>query len=55
MGDKCPLSKENACSKYMQDSIYCNKGEWEYCGIHKCHVNGELRRNNFGKTIIRIR
>jgi hypothetical protein len=36
--DKCPLSKRNTCSKYKQASIYCNQGQWKFCGIYKFYV-----------------
>ena len=47
--DKCPLSKRNTCSKYEQASIYCNQGQWKFCGIYKFYVKEriELERVEF--------
>ena len=40
--DKCPVHKQNACSKYEEASIYCNKGQWEFCGIYKFYVKERI-------------
>ena len=40
--DKCPLSKRNTCSKYKQTSIYCNQGQWEFCGIYKFYAKERI-------------
>ena len=40
--EKCPLSKRNACSRYKQTSIYCNQGQWMFCGIYKFYVKERM-------------
>jgi hypothetical protein len=40
--DKCPLSKRNTCSKYKQASIYCNQGQWKFCGIYKFYAKERI-------------
>jgi hypothetical protein len=40
--DKCPLHKRKICSKYQEVSIYCNKGQWEFCGIYKFYAKERI-------------
>lgn len=40
--EKCPLSKRNICSKYKQASIYCDQGQWMFCGIYKLYVKERI-------------
>jgi hypothetical protein len=40
--DKCPLSKQNCCLNYKKTCIYCNHGQWMYCGNYKFYVKKRI-------------